>query len=84
LEPLGCELAANEDFGMSTEAKEAAAFALLAPCAGEFSSGHECEAACNPRTGYVSLRESLNGFCVKQDIPAGVKPSSFFNSSRHH
>ena len=30
LEPLGCELAASEDFGMPAEAKEAAAFALLA------------------------------------------------------
>jgi anhydro-N-acetylmuramic acid kinase len=30
LEPLGCELAASEDFGMPVEAKEAVAFALLA------------------------------------------------------
>jgi anhydro-N-acetylmuramic acid kinase len=30
LEPMGCELAASEDFGMPVEAKEAAAFALLA------------------------------------------------------
>jgi anhydro-N-acetylmuramic acid kinase len=30
LEPRGCELAASEDFGMPAEAKEAAAFALLA------------------------------------------------------
>jgi anhydro-N-acetylmuramic acid kinase len=30
LEPLGCELAATEDFGMPAVAKEAAAFALLA------------------------------------------------------
>jgi anhydro-N-acetylmuramic acid kinase len=30
LAPLGCELAASEDFGMPAEAKEAAAFALLA------------------------------------------------------
>ena len=30
LEPLRCELAASEDFGLSAEAKEAAAFALLA------------------------------------------------------
>ena len=30
LEPLGCELAASEDFGIPVEAKEAAAFALLA------------------------------------------------------
>jgi anhydro-N-acetylmuramic acid kinase len=30
LEPLGCELASSEDFGMPAEAKEAAAFALLA------------------------------------------------------
>jgi anhydro-N-acetylmuramic acid kinase len=30
LEPLGCELAASEDFGLPVEAKEAAAFALLA------------------------------------------------------
>ena len=30
LEPLGCELAVSEDFGMPVEAKEAAAFALLA------------------------------------------------------
>ena len=30
LESLGCELAASEDFGMPVEAKEAAAFALLA------------------------------------------------------
>jgi anhydro-N-acetylmuramic acid kinase len=30
LEPLGCELAAIEQFGMPAEAKEAAAFALLA------------------------------------------------------
>jgi anhydro-N-acetylmuramic acid kinase len=30
LEPLGCELALSEDFGMPAEAKEAAAFALLA------------------------------------------------------
>ena len=30
LEPLGCELAASEDFGLPIEAKEAAAFALLA------------------------------------------------------
>lgn len=30
LAPLGCELAASEDFGLPAEAKEAAAFALLA------------------------------------------------------
>jgi anhydro-N-acetylmuramic acid kinase len=30
LEPLGCELSASEDFGLPAEAKEAAAFALLA------------------------------------------------------
>jgi anhydro-N-acetylmuramic acid kinase len=30
LEPLGCELAASENFGLPAEAKEAAAFALLA------------------------------------------------------
>ncbi len=30
LEPLGCELRTSEDFGMPAEAKEAAAFALLA------------------------------------------------------
>jgi len=30
LTPLGCELAASEDFGLPAEAKEAAAFALLA------------------------------------------------------
>jgi anhydro-N-acetylmuramic acid kinase len=30
LEPLGCELAASEQFGLPAEAKEAAAFALLA------------------------------------------------------
>ncbi|MGD0831595.1 MAG: anhydro-N-acetylmuramic acid kinase [Terracidiphilus sp.] len=30
LEPLGCDLAVSEDFGLPTEAKEAAAFALLA------------------------------------------------------
>lgn len=30
LQPLGCELAASEDFGLPAEAKEAAAFALLA------------------------------------------------------
>lgn len=30
LEPLGCVLAASEDFGLPAEAKEAAAFALLA------------------------------------------------------
>ena len=30
LEPFGCELAASEDFGLPAEAKEAAAFALLA------------------------------------------------------
>ncbi|MDE3187481.1 MAG: anhydro-N-acetylmuramic acid kinase [Acidobacteriota bacterium] len=30
LEPLGCELAASEEFGLPSEAKEAAAFALLA------------------------------------------------------
>jgi anhydro-N-acetylmuramic acid kinase len=30
LEPLGCELASSEDFGLPAEAKEAAAFALLA------------------------------------------------------
>jgi anhydro-N-acetylmuramic acid kinase len=30
LEPLGCELAASADFGLPVEAKEAAAFALLA------------------------------------------------------
>ena len=30
LEPLGCDLAASEDFGLPVEAKEAAAFALLA------------------------------------------------------
>jgi anhydro-N-acetylmuramic acid kinase len=29
LEPLGCELAASEEFGLPAEAKEAAAFALL-------------------------------------------------------
>jgi len=30
LNPLGCELASSEDFGLPAEAKEAAAFALLA------------------------------------------------------
>jgi anhydro-N-acetylmuramic acid kinase len=30
LEPMGCALAASEEFGMPAEAKEAAAFALLA------------------------------------------------------
>ncbi len=30
MEPLGCELAASEEFGLPVEAKEAAAFALLA------------------------------------------------------
>ncbi|MGD0681864.1 MAG: anhydro-N-acetylmuramic acid kinase [Terracidiphilus sp.] len=30
LEPMGCELASSEEFGMPAEAKEAAAFALLA------------------------------------------------------
>lgn len=30
LEPLGCQLAASEEFGLPAEAKEAAAFALLA------------------------------------------------------
>jgi anhydro-N-acetylmuramic acid kinase len=30
LEPLGCELTAIDTFGMPAEAKEAAAFALLA------------------------------------------------------
>jgi anhydro-N-acetylmuramic acid kinase len=30
LEPMGCQLAASEDFGLPAEAKEAAAFALLA------------------------------------------------------
>jgi anhydro-N-acetylmuramic acid kinase len=30
LGPMGCELAVSEDFGMPAEAKEAAAFALLA------------------------------------------------------
>jgi anhydro-N-acetylmuramic acid kinase len=30
LEPLGCELAASEDFGLPAEAKEAAAFGLMA------------------------------------------------------
>ncbi len=30
LEPLGCEIAASEEFGLPAEAKEAAAFALLA------------------------------------------------------
>jgi anhydro-N-acetylmuramic acid kinase len=30
LQPLGCELAASEEFGLPAEAKEAAAFALLA------------------------------------------------------
>jgi anhydro-N-acetylmuramic acid kinase len=30
LVPLGCELAASGDFGMPVEAKEAAAFALMA------------------------------------------------------
>jgi anhydro-N-acetylmuramic acid kinase len=30
LEPLGCRLAASDDFGLPTQAKEAAAFALLA------------------------------------------------------
>jgi len=30
LEPLGCEMAASEEFGLPAEAKEAAAFALLA------------------------------------------------------
>jgi anhydro-N-acetylmuramic acid kinase len=30
LVPMGCELAVSEDFGLPAEAKEAAAFALLA------------------------------------------------------
>jgi anhydro-N-acetylmuramic acid kinase len=30
LEPMGCEMAASEEFGLPAEAKEAAAFALLA------------------------------------------------------
>jgi anhydro-N-acetylmuramic acid kinase len=30
LEPMGCELAASEEFGLPAEAKEAAAFALMA------------------------------------------------------
>lgn len=30
LEPLGCELASSDDFGLAVESKEAAAFALLA------------------------------------------------------
>jgi anhydro-N-acetylmuramic acid kinase len=30
LEPLGCDLAASEDFGLPVDAKEAAAFALMA------------------------------------------------------
>ena len=30
LVPMGCKLAASEEFGMPAEAKEAAAFALLA------------------------------------------------------
>jgi anhydro-N-acetylmuramic acid kinase len=30
LAPMGCELAASEEFGLPAEAKEAAAFALLA------------------------------------------------------
>ena len=30
LEPMGCKLTASEEFGMPAEAKEAAAFALLA------------------------------------------------------
>ena len=30
LQPMGCELAASEEFGLPAEAKEAAAFALLA------------------------------------------------------
>jgi anhydro-N-acetylmuramic acid kinase len=30
LEPLGCELASSDGFGLPAEAKEAAAFALLA------------------------------------------------------
>jgi len=30
LEPMGCELAASEEFGLAAQAKEAAAFALLA------------------------------------------------------
>jgi anhydro-N-acetylmuramic acid kinase len=30
LEPMGCELAASEEFGLPVDAKEAAAFALLA------------------------------------------------------
>jgi anhydro-N-acetylmuramic acid kinase len=30
LKPLGCELASSEEFGLPAEAKEAAAFALMA------------------------------------------------------
>ena len=41
LEPLGCELAASEEFGLPAEAKEAAAFALLA-----WQTGITCREMC--------------------------------------
>ena len=46
LEPLGCELAATGDFGLPPEAKEAAAFALLA-----WYTWHRMPANVPPATG---------------------------------
>ena len=60
LEPMGCELAASEEFGLPAEAKEAAAFALLAwqtwhQLPGNVPSGDRREAGCDSGPGDVCV-----------------------------
>ena len=73
LEPLGCELAASEEFGMPAEAKEAAAFALLAwqtwhRLPGNLPSATGARARGCAGTGYVCVEATL------VPSPSGVIP----------